>query len=118
MAVDHMLFDLKKYYPSNYVPLLGKEIVKPKTEVMTYEEADNFSNTHDGVIPKGAIVGVVQKGSDFFITDGYKVSGPSIGSGRRWFSLNSLIQNGGVSNNPLAHVCRAVSHLERRLAWQ
>lgn len=116
--IDHIIFDSKKYYQSNYVPLLGKEIVKPETEVVTYEEADNFSNSHDSVIPAGKIVGVVQKGSDTYITDGYRVSGPSVGSGRRWFSLNSLIRNGGVSHRALTHVYHAVSRLGRRLAWQ
>lgn len=110
--IKELIFSGKKWFQGDMPNYIGKTVIAPKSDIGCWSQnLDNqFLSTQVAEFyskPSGVVNGYVkEKGTGNIYLHIFS-----------WFSLNELLQNGGVSSSPLTHLYQGLRHLlDRKVA--
>lgn len=110
--IKELIFNGKKFWQSESEPLIGKRIKAPRKPIYVYSEFHTFGGV-DGTMTDLSKTATIEIQGFAKANNGLK--GILISKG--WIDFDDLIQNGGVSSNPLTHLYQGLRHLlDRKVA--
>ena len=123
--IDHMLFNLKKYYEGKFPCYIGMNIKAPKSGLSAYYIADSPVDGADMLLSteKPSLTPAELENKEVIaqrlngLDDFYLMIQPAGDYSyiNCWIKLSDLVKNGGVSAS-LTHVCHALSLVRKELS--